>query len=203
MFITLEGIDGCGKSSQSERLAQWLTELTGHETVRTYEPGGYQGGESLRRFILESRDLSFLSELLLFLADRAEHVSRVIAPALQAGHNVICERWNESTLAYQSGGHKLGIEEVRRLIAACDFPEPDMKILLDITPELAISRIHERNGTHADKFEAEGLALLRKVSGFYRELAEAGELTRIKCMYMNQDEVFAAVTSEINAWLSR
>ena len=128
MFITLEGIDGCGKSTQSERLAAWLTEQTGRETVRTYEPGGYRGGESLRKFILESWNFCAKSELLLFLADRAEHVNKVIAPALLAGHNVICERWNESTLAYQSGGHKLSQAETLKLIEACDFPEPDMKI---------------------------------------------------------------------------
>ena len=201
MFITLEGIDGCGKSTQSERLATWLTEKTGYETVRTYEPGGYRGGESLRKFILESWNFCAKSELLLFLADRAEHVSKVIAPALLAGHNVICERWNESTLAYQSGGHKLSQEETMKLIEACDFPEPDMKILLDIEPETALSRIRER--TKSDKFEEEGLALMRKVAECYRELAASGYLTRIDCGKLNEDEVFSAIIAEISAWLSR
>ena len=197
MFITLEGIDGSGKSTQSERLAQWLTNRTGRETIRTYEPGGYPNGDFLRKLILGSTDLSVKAELLLFLADRAEHVSKVIAPALQAGHNVICERWNDSTLAYQSGEGKLSRDEVMSLIFACNFPEPDVKIFLDLPPETALSRIMER--TDSDKFESEGLALLTRVATSYRELA----LTRIDCTGMNQDEVFWAITTELEAWLSR
>ena len=194
MFITIEGIDGCGKSTQSERLALWLTERTGRETIRTFEPGGFSGGDSLRKFILESRNYSPKSELLLFLADRAEHTEKVIAPALKNNFNVICERWNESTIAYQSGGHKLKIDDVRRLIDACNFPEPDAKIWLDIPPELAVSRILSR--TQRDKFEDEGLALMLRVSDAYRKLADSGLLTRIACGEMNPDEVFAAITAE-------
>ena len=200
MFITIEGIDGCGKSTQSERLAHWLTECTGHETIRTFEPGGFSGGDSLRKFILESRNYSPKSELLLFLADRAEHTEKVIAPALKNNFNVICERWNESTIAYQSGGHKLKIDDVRRLIDACNFPEPDAKIWLDIPPELAVSRILSR--TQRDKFEDEGLALMLRVSDAYRKLADSGLLTRIACGEMNPDEVFAAITAEIERHLA-
>ncbi len=199
MFITIEGIDGCGKSTQSAKLALWLTEHTGRETVRTFEPGGYPDGEALRKFILESRNYSPQSELLLFLADRAEHTEKVIAPALREGHNVICERWNESTIAYQSGGHKLEIQEVRRLIEACNFPAPDAKIWLDIPPEVAVSRILARG--NRDKFEDEGLALMVRVSETYRELAESGHLIRIDCGEMNPDEVFAAITAEIERHL--
>ena len=195
LFITIEGIDGSGKSTQSERLAQWLTKSTGRQTIRTFEPGGYPCGQELRQFILESRNFSPLSELLMFLADRAEHVDKVIAPALLAGQNVICERWNESTLAYQSGGHKIDITEAQNLIAACKFPEPDAKILLDISPELAVARILERK--KLDKFESEGLALMRRVADFYRTLAEAGQLTRIECSTLNEDEVFSALTAEL------
>ncbi|MBQ7216645.1 MAG: dTMP kinase [Synergistaceae bacterium] len=200
MFITIEGIDGCGKSTQSERLAHWLTERTGRETIRTFEPGGHPDGEALRRFILESRNYSPKSELLLFLADRAEHTEKVIAPALRDGRNVICERWNESTIAYQSGGHKLELQEVRRLIEACSFPEPDAKIWLDIPPELAVPRILLR--TKRDKFEDEGLALMVKVSAAYRELAESGDLMRIDCGDADEAEVFAMITAEIERHLA-
>ncbi len=195
MFITIEGIDGCGKSTQSEKLAQWLTERTGRETLRTFEPGGHPEGMALRQFILESRNYSPKSELLLFLADRAEHTEKVIAPAILAGHNVICERWNESTVAYQSGGHKLELHDVKRLIEACNFPEPDAEIWLDIPPEVAVSRILARG--NRDKFEDEGLALMVRVSEAYRELAESGLLTRIDCGEMTPDEVFSAITAEI------
>ena len=202
MFITIEGIDGCGKSTQSEKLAQWLTERTGRETIRTFEPGGYPDGGALRKFILESRNYSPKSELLLFLADRAEHTEKVIAPALKNNCNVICERWNESTIAYQSGGHKLKFDEVKRLIDACNFPEPDAKIWLDIPPELAVSRILSR--TKRDKFEDEGLALMVKVSEAYRELAEAGQfqLARIDCGNHDESEVFAMITAEIERHLA-
>ena len=203
MFITIEGIDGCGKSTQSERVADWLRDSTGRETVRTFEPGGCEECVRLREFILESRNFSPLSELLLFLADRAEHVHKVIAPALLAGHNVICERWNDSTLAYQSGGHKVDLHEAERLIAACNFPEPDAKIFLDVAPEIAASRIASR--TKRDKFEDEGLSLMRKVSAFYRGLADAGKLMRIACDNLNEDEVTAAIIAELEGhiWLSR
>lgn len=195
MFITIEGIDGCGKSTQSQRLARWLEDKTGRRTIRTFEPGGYPDGKRLREFILTGEKFSPLSELLLFLADRAEHIAQVIAPALADGQNVICERWNESTLAYQSGGHKLPISRARELIAACNFPEPDMKIFLDVEPEIALSRIISRE--KLDKFEAEGLGLMRKVSVFYRELAEHGELLRIDCGDLDEDGVFCALTEAL------
>ncbi len=199
MFITIEGIDGCGKSTQSALLALWLAKRTGRGTLRTFEPGGYPDGGALRQFILESRNYSPKSELLLFLADRAEHTDKVIVPALKSGCNVICERWNESTIAYQSGGHKLELQEVSRLIEGCNFPEPDAKLWLDIPPEVAVSRILLR--TKRDKFEDEGLALMQRVAEAYRSLAHAGQLTRIDCGEMNVDEVFAAITAEIERHL--
>ena len=198
MFITIEGIDGCGKSTQSERLAHWLTEHTGRETVRTFEPGGYpDGGESLRKFILESRNYSPKSELLLFLADRAEHVNRVIIPEIESGHNVICERYNDSTLAYQCGGHGLNSEHVKSIIDSCSFPVPDLKILLDVNPETAYSRVIQRHNLN-DKFEAEGLSLMKRVSDFYRSLE--GYIV-IDCSDMNESEVFAEIISELEKTL--
>ena len=192
MFITIEGIDGSGKSTQAIRLSRWLEDFTGRRTISTFEPGGWDGGKSLREFILGSKGYSALSELLLFLADRSEHVSRVILPALTEGHNVICERYNDSTLAYQSGGHKLKISDAERLIAACNFPEPDIKIFLDIDPETAYSRITSRT---PDKFEAEGLLLMRKVSDFYHSRAD--EYMIIDCNNLNEEEVFTAITSKL------
>lgn len=195
MFITIEGIDGCGKSTQSLRLAEWLERETHRESVRTFEPGGYPDGMRLREFILRGEKFSPLAELMLFLADRAEHVERVILPAIASGKNVICERWNESTLAYQSGGHKAELGRARELISACKFPKPDAKIFLDVEPEIALSRVIQRE--KGDKFEDEGLALMRRVAEFYRELADSGELTRIDCGTLNEDEVFAAITEAV------
>ena len=200
MFITIEGIDGSGKSTQSQRLAEWLEERTGRTTIRTFEPGGSPDGQRLREFILTSRELSPMGELLMFLADRAEHVDKVIAPALMAGHNVICERWNESTLAYQSGGHKVDLARARALIASCAFPEPDVKLFLDVEPEVALLRVRSR--TQSDKFEDEGMSLMVRVCEFYRGLASRGEMLRIDCGDLDTDGVFAAITGAYT-WPSR
>ena len=199
-FITIEGIDGCGKSTQSLRIAEWLEERTGCKTVRTFEPGGWPDGKTLRDFILDSKSYSAMSELLLFLADRSEHVNRVILPSLRQGFNVICERYNESTLAYQSGGHKLNFSQVKRIIRACNFPEPDIKIFLDIPPEVAVERIKSR-GNKSDKFEEEGLPLLKHVSETYRRIAddEPERFIRVPCGELNEDEVCAEILSRLEA----
>ena len=187
MFITIEGIDGSGKSTQAQRLSEWLEERTHRKTIRTHEP------YSFREFILTSKGISPLSELLLFLADRAEHVNTVILPALSENLNVICERYNDSTLAYQCGGHGLNAEHVMSIISSCKFPEPDVKILLEINPELAYSRVLQRHNVN-DKFESEGLSLMKRVSDFYHSLES---YIVIQCSEMNEDEVFRSITREL------
>ncbi len=183
MFITIEGIDGCGKSTQAGKISKWLEARTGRKTIRTAEP------YMLREIILGSKNFCALSDLLLFLADRAEHVDKIILPELENNHNVICERYNESTVAYQSV-----IPNIKDIINACKFPEPDIKIFLDISPEVAFSRVKERNNKN-DKFEAEGLMFMKRVSSAYRNL----NLTRIFCDNLNEDEVFEAVISKLEA----
>lgn len=206
MFITIEGIDGSGKSTQSARLAEWLEARTGHHTVLTFEPGGWPEGASFREIILNSRGYSAMSELLLFLADRSEHVKRVILPALRQGCNVICERYNDSTLAYQSGGHEINTSQVKSIITACNFPVPEATILLDIAPETASERLRFRGGK-SDKFEEEGLQFMRTVAEYYRLMAydSPERFIRVKCDNMTEDEVFAAITAGIEArlWQSR
>ena len=184
MFITIEGVDGSGKGTQSSKLAEWLETKTGRKTIRTAEP------YVLRELILGNKNLCALSDLLLFLADRAEHVDKVIMPALKANENIICERYNDSTLAYQSAGQALNIDHVKELIAACKFPEPDVKILLDIDPEIAFSRVLARNN-HNDKFEAEGLRLITKVSDFYRANFTG---IIINCDGLDEAQVFKRIT---------
>ena len=202
MFITIEGIDGCGKSTQSGNIARWLEEKTGIKTVRTFEPGGWDGGQDLRSFILGSKNFCALSELLLFMTDRVEHVNKVILPELRAGHNVICERYNASTVAYQAGGHSLNIEQVKSIISACSFPVPDVQILLDIAPETAITRIRQRNNHYDkfenDKFESEGLALLRNVAESYRQIED---IIIIDCNGKNEEQVFKSVIRTLEAVL--
>ncbi len=197
MFITIEGIDGSGKSTQSGNIARWLEQESGVKTVRTFEPGDWYGGQDLRKFILGSKNFCALSELLLFMTDRAEHVNKVILPALRAGHNVVCERYNASTIAYQAGGHNLDIEQVKNIIAACNFPVPDVQILLDIDPETAIARVRHRNN-HDDKFEAEGLALLKSVAESYRDIED---LITIDCNNKTENQVFKSVIATLGAVL--
>lgn len=191
MFITIEGIDGCGKSTQANRLSEWLEERTHRKTIRTHEP------YSFREFILTSKGISPMSELLLFLADRAEHVNTVILPALNDGHNVICERYNDSTLAYQCGGHGLNPEHVKSIIDSCKFPEPDIKVMLEVNPELAYSRVLQRHNLN-DKFESEGFSLIKRVSEFYCSLE--GYIV-LHCSEMNEDEVFMNIISELETRL--
>ena len=185
LFIVFEGVDGCGKSTQAARFADWLEETIGKKVIRTAEPFTF------RELILGRKDLSKLSELLLFLADRAEHVNKIISPAIDAGINVVCERYNDSTLAYQVGGHGVEFSLVKNLIDSCSFPNPDAKIFLDLSPKTAFDRIKERNKLNKikieDKFEAEGFSLLKKVSDFYKNLPD---LIKIPCDDLDEDEIF-------------
>ena len=199
MFITIEGIDGCGKSTQAKKLGRWLQAKTGNKTICTFEPGDYPYGKPLRKLILSGERFGSLAELLLFLADRVEHTGEVIAPALRGGYNVICERWNESTLAYQTGRFKVPMTRAKRLISACKLPKPDVKLFLDVDPKVAYIRVLERRDRTGkiDGFEREGLSLLYRVSEVYRKLAEEGELLRIDCNGLNEDEVFTAITEAI------
>ena len=190
IFLVVEGVDGSGKSTQAARLADWLENRTGRETIRTAEP------YILRKLILRRKDLNSLSEVLLFLADRAEHVAKIIVPNLEAGNNIVCERYNDSTLAYQVGGHGVNLKQVENLISACDFPAPDATVFFDISPEIAFERVGARNNK-LDKFEAEGLELIKKVSECYREHQKLFNWIRIFCDGLNEDEVFEKMISAL------
>lgn len=143
-FITLEGSEGAGKTVQAELLASFL-EMEGWEAVLTREPGGTRFGDALREILLGSGDYAILpeSEVLLLAAARAQHVRERIIPALGAGQAVICDRFVDSTLAYQGGGHGIPIE---RLLPIQRFAtgglEPDLRILLDIPVEIGLRRRH-------------------------------------------------------------
>ncbi|MCR5346807.1 MAG: dTMP kinase [Fretibacterium sp.] len=169
-FITLEGIDGCGKSVQAGRLFCWLREH-GWDVERTFEPGGWQGGKTLRSLVLNGEIADAETELLIFLADRSGHLASVIWPALEAGRIVLCERYSDSTWAYQVGGRGLDPAKVRGLMELCGFPQPDLTIFLEISPEAAAERLVRRG--KADCIETGGIALMSRVAGAYAELAAA------------------------------
>lgn len=174
MFITLEGIDRAGKTTQAKLLARAL----GEDTLLLREPGGTEAGERMRELLKDPGiELDPRAELLLFCAARAELVARVIRPALAAGGDVICDRFVDSTVAYQGVGRGLGVELVERLNeAAVGDTLPDRTILLRIDPEEAARRGQQRLATGvedgSDRFEGEGPDFQRAIAIAYDELAE-------------------------------
>ncbi|MDJ1122240.1 dTMP kinase [Olsenella sp. YH-ols2217] len=172
-FITLEGTDGVGKSTQAALLADAL-EARGLEVVRLREPGGTALGERVRALLLEPTEepVSPIAELLLFEASRAQLVARVIEPALACGAWVVCDRFYDSTTAYQQGGRGLDAALVVRAnaLGSCGLA-PDLTLVLDMDPALAFAR--GVAGAEPDRMEAEGLAFERAVADAYRALAVA------------------------------
>jgi dTMP kinase len=164
VFVSLEGIDGSGKSTQAKLLAEAL----GAQTVLVREPGGTAAAERVRALLADGElELDPMAELLLFCAARADLVRRVIRPALEAGHDVVTDRFADSTAAYQGGGRGLGIELAERLSeAAAEGLLPDLTLLLWINPEQAAGR-----SGGDDRFEAAGLDFQRAVASAYEEIA--------------------------------
>jgi dTMP kinase len=146
-FITFEGLDGTGKSTQMRKLAAALR-AAGHKVVETREPGGTATGEKIRRVLLDSatEGLSSLAEMALMFASRAQHIAEVIQPALDHGQIVLCDRFTDSTEAYQGSGRKLGTEAVLKLHRVlCGDLQPDLTILLDSDPAMSVGRARRRN----------------------------------------------------------
>lgn len=174
-FISFEGIDGSGKSTQLARLTAWLTERQVPCRVLR-EPGGTELGEKIRDLLLDAKaeEMSAESELLLFFAARAELVRKVIRPALRKGELIICDRFYDSTLAYQGYGRELGTERILPLLDwAVGETKPDLTVLVDLPAELALQRQSGRDAGQADRIEAEGLRFMKRVREGYLALAEA------------------------------
>jgi dTMP kinase len=165
LFISLEGVDGSGKSTQ----ARLLVEALGPETVPIREPGGTAAAEQIRELLADPAvELEPLAELMLFLAARAEVTERVIRPALEAGHDVVADRFSDSSVAYQGAARGLGVGEVIGLCeTATDGLWPDLTLLLRIDPETGLGRAEGD-----DRFEQEGVALQREVAVAYEEIAQ-------------------------------
>lgn len=190
MFITFEGIEGAGKTTQIERIARFLTDR-GHKVIVTKEPGGTRFGQHIRKLILDP-DSAFSSkytELLLFYADRLEHVEQVIKPSLNNGIIVLCDRYVDSTIAYQLGARNMPEELVAALNKWVPLM-PDLTLLLDISPEAGLARVHKRDVP--DRFEKEALTFHHRVRNTYLALAEK-EPARIKSVPVDgltAEEVF-------------
>lgn len=180
LFITLEGGDGVGKSTQAKLLAEWLAG-EGREVVRTREPGGTALGLEVRRLVLHGGDeigaVDPRAEALLYAADRAQHIATVVRPALERGAVVVQDRYIDSSLAYQGAGRVLDVSDVRRVSEwAVDGLWPDVTVLLDLAPERAIARRESRDsvdGTAADRLEAEAHEFHAAVRSGFLELAQS------------------------------
>jgi dTMP kinase len=170
MFITFEGIDGSGKSTQMALLAQTLQEK-GYSVLMTRDPGGTEIGQELRKILLHHPGfVSPICELFLYLADRAQHVAEKIRPAIAQGQIVLCDRYVDSTVAYQGGGRGLPIEEIQRMNAlATENLLPDRTFLLDAPAEILLNRA--KNRSSADRLEQETVHFYEKVREQYLALA--------------------------------
>jgi len=178
LFITLEGIEGAGKTTQMPLLVQFLEER-GYSCVRTREPGGTGIGARLRAVLLDPAcsGMDPLCELLLYQADRAQHVAEVIAPALARGKVVVCDRFADATVAYQGYGRNLGPEKVAALHAQVfGSLAPDLTLLFDLPAEVGLARARQRVAAEGEcaegRFEEEDIAFHKRVREGYLDLAD-------------------------------
>jgi dTMP kinase len=170
VFVAFEGGDGTGKSTQARALAASLSER-GYHTLLTFEPGDTSVGKEMRRIVLDpaTGELSHRTEVLLYAADKSEHVDTVVLPALQRGEVVITDRYVDSTLAYQGAGRALGVADVERVArwATRDL-RPDLTVVLDLDPAHGLSRFHER-----DRIEGESADFFARARQTFLDLAAA------------------------------
>ncbi|MGR3794191.1 dTMP kinase [Vannielia sp. SX4] len=193
-FITLEGIDGAGKSTQARALGAWA-ESEGREVVLTREPGGSAGAEEIRRLLVEGAPdrWSGETETLLFTAARRDHLERVITPALAAGKVVISDRFADSTRVYQGAarGELRGFVDALHSLAI--GREPDLTLILDMDPEVALARGLAR-ASGEDRFEEEGLAFQQKLRAGFLALAEANPA---RCRLIDAGRPAEAITADV------
>ena len=201
MFITLEGIEGSGKTSQIDRLTTYFDQR-GISTLVTREPGGTDIGGKIRAILLdpETKDLSYSAELLLYMADRAQHLDALIRPALEQGKTVVCDRFADATVVYQGYARGLTPDLIHRLHRLLfEDLKPDLTLLLDVEPQVGLARawreLNSGNRSRREgRFEEEKLAFHERVRAGYLELAR-NESERFRIIDAAQDE--AAVWNDI------
>jgi dTMP kinase len=207
-WITFEGIEGSGKSTQVRRLTERLRQ-SGRALTVTHEPGGTDLGARIRSLLLRPTPtpMAALTELLLYTADRAQHLSEVIVPALAAGENVLCDRYLDATLAYQGYGRQLGCEQVLELHRYSPLDRrPDRTLLFDLDVATGLERARERNRAAGldvteGRFEDEAVEFHERVRRGYLELATA-EAPRFRVIKANKstDVVEQAVLASLADW---
>ncbi len=176
-FIVIEGIDGCGKTTQINEISKWLPTSglmeENSKLIKTREPGGSLLGAKLRNLILDNNENnkpSSLAELLLYSADRAEHISKIISPALERKDWVLSDRFADSTLAYQGYGRNINREIIKNIESiVCQGESPNLTIFLEISPEESVLR---RKNLVPDRMESEGIKFLQKVHEGFKLIAK-------------------------------
>ena len=199
LFITVEGADGCGKTTQLMLLAKYLKQHN-YEVIVTREPGAKGLGEKLRDILLNyDGDVSSRAELFLFLADRAQHMDVVIKPAVAAGKIVLCDRHTDSTVAYQGYGRGLDIERIKYLnVIATSGRKPDLTFVFDIDVETSMQRV----GKDKDRMESAGDEFFNKVRNGYLAIAKQ-EPERVKVFDATKpiEEIFKEVVTAIKGFI--
>ena len=206
-FLTLEGIDGCGKTTQLDLLIARLR-ASGRDPVRVQEPGGTRIGLEIRKILLDraNSELVPTAELLLYFASRAQNIAEVIRPALERGQVVVADRFTDATMAYQGYGREMGPDIVRTIEAiACGGLRPDLTLWLDISLEVGVNRALDRNPsskTDETRMEQEGREFYRRVYQGYRDIATA-EPARVAHIDASGtiDQVADLIWAKVNAVL--
>ncbi|MBD3425740.1 MAG: dTMP kinase [Candidatus Omnitrophica bacterium] len=204
MFITFEGPEGCGKSTHSRRLFDEMTS-DGMEVVHTAEPGGTELGARIRDILLEKKDIRLgeVAELLLFEADRAQHVAEVIRPALEEGGIVLCDRFNTATFAYQGYGLGMDMDLVKRVDrAATGGLEADLTVLMDVDVETGLKRAGAYSA--GDRMEKRAVSFHRKVRDAYLRMAgdEPGRFIIIR-VSDDIEQTYKAVREAVYGYIER
>lgn len=178
LFITFEGADGCGKTTQLMLLAKYL-KAQGRDVVVTREPGARGLGEKIREILLNyDGEVSSRAEAFMFLADRAQHIDVIVNPAIKSGKIVLCDRHTDSSVAYQGYGRRLDIDEIKRLNSiATNGKKPDMTLIFDIDVETSMARV----GDTKDRMESAGIEFFNRVRNGYLEIAKQ-EPNRVKVL---------------------
>ena len=188
-LITFEGLDGCGKSTQLEKATKWLT-LQGYEVLKTQQPGGTRIGKQIRNILLnpDHKELHPESELLLYLSDRIQHLTETILPAKAEGKMVLCDRFHDSTVAYQGYGRGLNLKSIESIITYSIKPyTPDLTFLLTISPITVVDRLDQRKEQSAkDRLDIESSKFFERTAKGYQELASA-EAERFVCLDGEQE----------------
>lgn len=202
LFITLEGIDGCGKTTLQQLLAEKLRAL-GYPVLTTREPGGSRAGRRIRELLLDSAygTVDGRSEALLYAADRALHAADVIRPALARGEIVLCDRYIDSSLAYQGGGRGLALAELAQINRfAVNGLTPDITFLLDLPAEAALARLRGKR----DRMEQEDIAFFQRTAAAYHALAaaEPGRFVYVDATQTVEQEL-AAMLAGLQPFLAR